>query len=32
MKCDTEQAMKLEQLYKVGCECELNSSPDSSIS
>ena len=32
MKCDTAQTIKLEQLYKVGCECELNSWPDSSVS
>ena len=25
MKSDTEQTMRLEQLYKVGSECELNS-------
>ena len=25
MKCDVEQTMKLEYLYKVGSECELNS-------
>ena len=25
MKSDTEQMMKLEQLYKGGSECELNS-------
>ena len=31
MKCDTEQTMKLEWLYKVGSGCELNSWPDSSI-
>ena len=31
MKCDTEQTMKLEWLYKVGSECELNSWPDSSV-
>ena len=24
MKSDTEQKMKLEQLYKVGSVCELN--------
>ena len=28
-KLDTEQTMKLEQLYKVGSEFELNSWPDS---
>ena len=32
MKLDTEQMMKLEWLYKVGSECELNSWPDSSVS
>ena len=32
MKSDTEQTMKLEQPYKVGSECELNSWPDSSVS
>ena len=31
MKPDTEQTMKLEQLYKIGYECELNSWPDSSV-
>ena len=31
MKSDTEQMMKLEQLYKIGPECELNSWPDSSV-
>ena len=31
IKCDTEQTMKLEQLYKVGPEWELNSWPDSSV-
>ena len=31
MKYDTEQSMKLESLYKVGSECELNSLPDSSV-
>ena len=31
MKCGTEQTMKLEWLYKVGSECELNSWPDSSV-
>ena len=31
MKCDTEQTMKLEWLYKVGSDCELNSWPDSSV-
>ena len=31
MKCDTEQTMKLDKLYKVGSECELNSWPDSSL-
>ena len=24
MKCDTEQIMKLEWLYKIGPECKLN--------
>ena len=28
---DTEQTMKLEWLYKVGSEWELNSWPDSSL-
>ena len=28
---DTEQTMKLEWLYNVGSECELNSWPDSSL-
>ena len=27
MKLDTEETMKLEQLYKVHSECELNSWP-----
>ena len=31
MKLDTEQTIKLEWLYKVGCECELNSWPDSLV-
>ena len=31
MKRDTEQTMKLKQLYQVGSECELNSWPDSSV-
>ena len=31
MKSDTEQKMKLEQLYKVGSDCEFNSRPDSSV-
>ena len=31
MKCDAEQTMKLEWLYKFGSECELNSWPDSSV-
>ena len=31
MKLDTEQTMKLEWLYKVGSECELNSWSDSSV-
>ena len=31
MKYDTEQKMKLEQLYKVGSECELNPWPQSSV-
>ena len=30
-KLDTEQTMKLEWLYKVGSECELNTWPDSSV-
>ena len=30
MKCDTEQTMNWEWLYKVGSECELISWPDSS--
>ena len=30
MKSDTEQTIKLEQLYKVGSESELKSGPDSS--
>ena len=30
MKPDTEQTIKLQYLYKVGSECELNSWPDSS--
>ena len=32
MKSDTEQTMKLEYLYKVGSECELNAWSDSSVS
>ena len=28
MKLDTEQMIKLEQFYKVGSECNLNSWPD----
>ena len=28
---DTEQTMKLEYLYKVGSECDLNPWPDSSV-
>ena len=28
LKSDTEQTMKLETLYKVPSECELNSWPD----
>ena len=32
MKCDIEQTMKLEWLYKAGSECELSSWPDSSVS
>ena len=31
MKLDTEQTMKLEELYKVGSECKLNWWPDSSV-
>ena len=31
MKYDTEQTMKLEYLYKVGSECDLNSWPDSTV-
>ena len=31
MKSDIEQTVKLEWLYKVGSECELNSWPDSSV-
>ena len=31
MKSDTEQTMRLEQLYKVGSDCELNSWPNSSV-
>ena len=31
MKLDTEQMMKLEQLYKVGSEYDLNSWPNSSV-
>ena len=31
MKLHTEQMMKLEELYKVNSECELNSWPDSSV-
>ena len=31
MKSDTEQTVKLEYLYKVGSDCELNSSRDSSM-
>ena len=31
MEVDTEQTMKLEWLYKVGSEFELNSWPDSSV-
>ena len=31
MKCDTEQTMKLQELYKVCSEYELNSWPDSSV-
>ena len=31
MKRDIEQTMKLEYLYKVGSESELNSWPDSSV-
>ena len=28
MKSDTEQTMKLDELYKVGSECDLNLWPD----
>ena len=31
MKCDTERTMKLEKLYKVVSECDLNSWPESSV-
>ena len=31
MKPDTEQTMKLEQLCKVGSECDWNSWPDNSV-
>ena len=31
MEPNTEQTMKLEWLYKVGSECELNSWPNSSV-
>ena len=31
MKLDTEQTMKLEQLYSIGSECKLNSWHDSSV-
>ena len=31
MKSDNEQTMKLEQLYKVSSECELNLWSDSSV-
>ena len=31
MKLDTKQTMKLELLYKVGSECDLNSWPDSYV-
>ena len=31
MKSDSEQTMKLEYLYKVSSEYELNSWPDSSV-
>ena len=31
MKSDTKQTMKLEQLYKVGSECEMNSWLDRSV-
>ena len=24
LKCDTEETIKLESLYKIGSECELN--------
>ena len=31
MEYDTEQKMKLEWLYKVDPDCELNSRPDNSV-
>ena len=31
IKSETEQNMKMEWLYKVGSECELNSCLDSSV-
>ena len=31
MRPDTEQTMKVEQLYKVGSECEFNSWPNNSV-
>ena len=31
IKTDTEQTMKLESLYKIGSESELNSWPDSLV-
>ena len=31
IKLDTEREIKLEWLYKVGSECELNSWPDGSV-
>ena len=31
MKCDYEQKMKFEELYKVGSEFELNSWPNISV-
>ena len=30
MKCDTEQRMKWDSLYKVDSECKFNLWPDSS--
>ena len=31
MKLYTERTMESEWLYKVGCKCELNPWPDSSV-